>query len=84
MTCTAYETLGTLVKRRAFDSVDPLFDDDIPSAGADSKEHFYEEFGPVFQRNSRCDYIFFSPVILMLTNLNLAWDVFKNLSWNSA
>ena len=27
----AFENLGTATKRRAFDSVDPLFDDDIPS-----------------------------------------------------
>ena len=53
MMFTAYETLGTTTKRRAYDSVDPFFDDDIPSNSASSREHFYEEFGPVFQRNSR-------------------------------
>jgi len=49
----AYETLGVPSKRRAFDSVDPLFDDDIPSNSSESKETFYETFGPAFERNAR-------------------------------
>lgn len=49
----AYETLGNPMKKRSFDSVDPTFDDDIPSNNTESKEKFFEIFGPVFERNAR-------------------------------
>lgn len=49
----AYETLGVPVKKRAYDSVDPTFDDDIPPNDQDSKDEFFEAFGPVFERNAR-------------------------------
>nr|XP_039265501.1 dnaJ homolog subfamily C member 2-like [Styela clava] len=49
----AYEILGDRVKRRAFDSVDPLFDDDIPSNNKQNKQNFINVFGPVFEMNSR-------------------------------
>lgn len=50
----AYEILGSLQKRRSYDSVDPLFDDYIPAAlSSESKGNFFEIFGPVFERNSR-------------------------------
>lgn len=49
----AYETLGNPTKRRSFDSVDPEFDDTIPSSCNESKEKFFEVFGPVFERNAR-------------------------------
>ena len=48
----AYETLGTPAKRISFDSVDPLFDDEIPD-GKVSKERFFKVFRPVFERNAR-------------------------------
>ena len=38
----AYETLGDPIKRRAFDSVDPEFDDKVPSDKPANKEKFYE------------------------------------------
>lgn len=52
----AFEQLGTPLKRRAYDSVDPTFDDDVPDApkSADYKDdQFIKVFGPVFERNSR-------------------------------
>lgn len=49
----AYDTLGIPAKRRAFDSVDPEFDDDIPPKVLDSKENFYESYRPVFELNAR-------------------------------
>jgi DnaJ family protein C protein 2 len=49
--------LGTPAKRRAYDSVDPTFDDDVPDAikaTADNKDAlFFKLFGPVIDRNSR-------------------------------
>lgn len=48
----AYETLGNPIKRRSYDSVDPEFDNTIPS-GADLKRDFYETFSYFFDLNSR-------------------------------
>jgi hypothetical protein len=43
------------VRRRAFDSVDPLFDDTVPAVLAKDKAEadFFAAFGPVFDRNAR-------------------------------
>lgn len=49
----AYDILGDPIKRRSYDSVDPTFNDDIPSVNAASKSNFYRIFGPVFERNAR-------------------------------
>ena len=38
----AYETLGVPAKRRAYDSVDPDFDDEVPSISNSSKSKFFE------------------------------------------
>ncbi|KAK4885575.1 hypothetical protein RN001_001846 [Aquatica leii] len=48
----AYETLGTLMRRRAYDSVDPEFDDTLP-AGSELKEDFFKVFQYYFDLNSR-------------------------------
>lgn len=48
----AYETLGTLKNRRAFDSVDPEFDDALPSQ-SEVKKDFYAALRDVFKRNAR-------------------------------
>lgn len=48
----AYEILGNPVRRRSYDSVDPEFDDDIPS-GIDARIGFFATFGPVFEANAR-------------------------------
>lgn len=48
----AYETLGNLIKRRAYDSVDPEFDNSIPS-GSDFKKDFFKVFSYYFELNSR-------------------------------
>ncbi|CAK6959978.1 dnaJ homolog subfamily C member 2 [Scomber scombrus] len=48
----AIEMLSDPVKRRAFDSVDPTFDNYVPSK-SEGKENFFEAFAPVFDRNAR-------------------------------
>ena len=55
----AYEILGNPVKRRSYDSVDPQFDDSIPAVTSDSRENFYQVFSPVFEQNSRYQFIVF-------------------------
>ncbi len=50
----AAEILSNPIKRRAFDSVDPTFDDDVPDAkSVTAGEDFFKVFAPVFERNSR-------------------------------
>ncbi|OZC09145.1 hypothetical protein X798_03892 [Onchocerca flexuosa] len=50
----AYEQLGlSEQKRRAYDSVDPLFDDSIPDEKMISPVNFYDILTPVFTRNAR-------------------------------
>ncbi|XP_060574229.1 dnaJ homolog subfamily C member 2-like, partial [Ruditapes philippinarum] len=49
----AWETLGNPVKRKSYDSVDPLFDDSVPPNNSNSKEKFFEVFRPVFAENAR-------------------------------
>lgn len=48
----AMEILSDPVKRRAFDSVDPTFDNTVPSK-SEGKENFFKVFAPVFERNGR-------------------------------
>ncbi|XP_037692396.1 dnaJ homolog subfamily C member 2 isoform X1 [Choloepus didactylus] len=48
----AYEMLSDPLKRRAFNSVDPTFDNSVPSR-SEAKDNFFEVFSPVFERNSR-------------------------------
>lgn len=49
----AYEILGEKTKRRAYDSVDPEFDNSIPNSNENSKKNFFKVFAPVFERNAR-------------------------------
>ncbi|XP_042907655.1 dnaJ homolog subfamily C member 2 [Parasteatoda tepidariorum] len=49
----AYEILGNPIKRQSYDSVDPEFDDSVPSVNNFSKENFFEVFRPIFEANSR-------------------------------
>ena len=49
----AYDILYDPKKRRAYDSVDPKFDDIVPTQSSANKENFYEVFGPVFRENAR-------------------------------
>ncbi|XP_072257814.1 dnaJ homolog subfamily C member 2 [Pyxicephalus adspersus] len=48
----AYEILSDPVKRRAFNSIDPTFENSVPSKG-EGKDNFFDVFTPVFERNSR-------------------------------
>lgn len=49
---TAIEILSDPVKRRAYDSIDPTFDNTVPTK-SEGKENFFDVFVPVFERNSR-------------------------------
>lgn len=54
----AMDVLGDATKRRSFDSVDPTFDDTIPSSIKPNKlekdtDLFYSTFAPIFELNSR-------------------------------
>lgn len=49
----AYEILGDPLKRRSWDSVDPEFDDDVPSVSSNNKSNFFKVFTPVLERNAR-------------------------------
>ncbi|EGV97010.1 DnaJ-like subfamily C member 2 [Cricetulus griseus] len=51
----AYEMLSDPVKRRAFNSVDPTFDNSVPSK-SEAKDNFFQVFSPVFERNSRYNF----------------------------
>lgn len=56
----AYEQLGMCKdKRRAFDSVDPTFDEKIPDASEVNKQNFFKVLTPVFERNSRLYFLEF-------------------------
>ncbi|XP_031439044.1 dnaJ homolog subfamily C member 2 [Clupea harengus] len=48
----AIETLSDPVRRRAFDSVDPTFENTVPSK-TEAKENFFPSFTAVFDRNAR-------------------------------
>lgn len=48
----AYEILGNSTKRRSYDSIDPHFDNNIPSS-SDSKQDFFKVFPHYFVLNAR-------------------------------
>ncbi|XP_068132326.1 dnaJ homolog subfamily C member 2 [Hyperolius riggenbachi] len=48
----ANEILSDPVKRRAFNSVDPTFDNSVPTK-SEGKDNFFDVFSPVFERNNR-------------------------------
>ena len=48
------EILSDPIKRRAFDSIDPEFDNSIPKGDQkDLTKNFFQIFEPVFERNAR-------------------------------
>ena len=49
---SAWETLGNPTKRRAYDSIDPEFDDAVPDK-EDGQQDFFGAFTDVFDQNSR-------------------------------
>ena len=49
----ANDILADPKRRRAFDSVDPTFDDTVPPVSSASRESFYDVFGDVFEENVR-------------------------------
>lgn len=38
----AYEVLGDTSKRRAWDSIDPMFDNEVPAVNQNNKFNFFE------------------------------------------
>ena len=49
----SYEQLCNLEGKRAYDSTDPLFDDDIPNITEHNKQNFYKTYGPIFSQNAQ-------------------------------
>ncbi|XP_013163039.1 PREDICTED: dnaJ homolog subfamily C member 2 [Papilio xuthus] len=49
----AYETLGTPNKRKSYDSIDPQFDDSVPTSAEIKKEDFFKAFAKYFEMNAR-------------------------------
>ncbi|KPJ07530.1 DnaJ-like subfamily C member 2 [Papilio machaon] len=49
----AYETLGTPNKRKSYDSIDPQFDDSVPTSAEIKKEGFFKAFAKYFEMNAR-------------------------------
>ncbi|CAF0886540.1 unnamed protein product [Brachionus calyciflorus] len=49
----AFEILSDPVKRCAYDSVDHLFEENVPPVNENSKKNFYKVFKPVFEANAR-------------------------------
>lgn len=49
----AWETLGDKMKRRSYDSIDPHFDDTIPSNNEYSKNNFFKVFNEAFDMNAQ-------------------------------
>lgn len=49
----AYEILGTPKSRRSYDSVDPEFDDSVPTTSEIKKDGFFETFTKYFETNAR-------------------------------
>uniref|UniRef100_A0AC35FVK2 DnaJ homolog subfamily C member 2 n=1 Tax=Panagrolaimus sp. PS1159 TaxID=55785 RepID=A0AC35FVK2_9BILA len=49
----AYELMCEEDKRRAYDSIDPDFDEEIPDASQINAKNFFTKLGPVFERNAR-------------------------------
>ena len=64
---TAYDILSVPKRRRAYDSIDPTFDDSIPPPSTHSRENFFEVFGPAFEENSRWST---RPVVPALGDIN--------------
>lgn len=48
----SFENLGNPTKRRSYDSVDPMFDDSLPTQSEINK-NFYETFSKYFGLNGR-------------------------------
>ena len=51
----ANDILSNPNRRRAYDSVDPLFDDHVPQVNNSSKANFFEVFGPIIETNARLE-----------------------------
>jgi len=49
----AFETIGTAIKRRAYDSIDPFFNDDVPDVIKENSKDFLKTFTQKFDDNAR-------------------------------
>lgn len=74
----AYEILGIPTKRRSYDSVDPEFDDSVPSTNNLNTSNFYEIFHPVFKRNSRWAKVGRNKKVPLLGDENSTYDEVNN------
>lgn len=52
LNCLHFVRSGNPIKRRSYDSVDPLFDDSLPTQSEITK-NFYETFSKYFTMNAR-------------------------------
>lgn len=50
--CHTFSFIGNPIKRRSYDSIDPEFDDSLPTSG-DVEKRFYETFTEHFTANAR-------------------------------
>jgi len=51
--CPAYEILTTPEKKMHFDSVDPTFNDRVPTEREINDKNYFEVLGPIFEQNAR-------------------------------
>lgn len=49
----AFEVLSDERKKRAYDSMDAEFEDEVPNVSSMDPAKFFEVFGPIFQRWSK-------------------------------
>jgi DnaJ family protein C protein 2 len=49
----AYELMSEPTKRRQWDSVDPMFEEDLPPAKVKSSDQFFRLYGKAFENNAR-------------------------------
>jgi len=49
----AYELMSDVTKRRQWDSVDPMFDEELPPAKVKTNDQFFKLYGKAFENNAR-------------------------------
>jgi hypothetical protein len=74
----AYETLSVASKRRAYDSVDSEFDDDVPSSNAANKSRFFEV--TYIHKKKTCFFLYLFISIIFLADVDSfnVWGTLTN------